>query len=99
MEPESVKEIKIRAQRRQGLRCAADEESQQVILVKLPAPVGKTDNLPVHHQDQRTENLWLVFSGTTGPGIKGSEKLHNRIQIKEPEFFPCGGKFGRKPFA
>ena len=77
---------------------ASNEECQQIILPEFLAPVCKTDNFLIHHQDQRTEYLGLIFGGTPCPGIKGSEQLHNRIQIKEPEFFPCGGKFGRKPF-
>ena len=88
MQSKPVDKIIIRPKRRKGIWGEADQKSEQVIVLKFLNPIRHTGLSLIEHKDQGAQDLWLVLSRTPSGRIKGSQKLHNRIQIQKPKFFP-----------
>lgn len=104
IEPEAVHEVKVRAKRRNGVWCTANKSGKDTVIKKPFCPEGKGRWSEAHgkhkeEKDKRTQELRLVFSRPAGMGIKGKEKIHGLIGIKEPELLPGFPEFGMEPFS
>ena len=63
-EPEAVDKVKIRPERREMARGAADQHGKEIIRLKLCDPVGKAGKLAVKHKDKGAQDLGLIDGGS-----------------------------------
>lgn len=99
LRPEPVHQAEVRTQRGEGCGGKASQDSKEAVGFEFFNPGGKAGKAKHHHEDKGANDLHLVDSGPSGVGIELGEILHNRIQIKNPQFFPDSGKFRMKPYA
>ena len=102
MDPEAVHKIKIRAERREGIQRAADESGEDAIMGEPGDPEGEGRRRKVHgdqkeKEDERAQDLRLVFSGSASRGIKRQEDPHGDISVEKMEFLPGDPKVSMKP--
>lgn len=99
LRPEPVDEVKIRAERRQGGGCTANEHGKKAVSPEFFDPGGKTERAEHHHKDKRADDLGLVFGRPADRGIKGGKVLHGGVKVKHAEFVPDILEFKAKPYA
>lgn len=76
----------------------ASQDSKEAVgfgLLNADSEAGKARH---QHEDKGAYDLYLIYSGTSGAVIELGEIIHNRIQIKNLQFFPDSGKFRMKPY-
>ena len=61
LKPDTVDKIKIRTKWRKAARPTADEDGEEVIGSKFSYPIGKAGKSTVKHEDERTQDLRLVY--------------------------------------
>lgn len=88
MDPEAVHKIKIRAERREGIQRAADESGEDAIMGETGDPEGEGRRRKAHgdqkeKEDERAQDLRLVFSGSASRGIKRQEDPHDDISVEK----------------
>ena len=88
MDPEAVHKIKIRAERREGILRAADESGEDAIMGEPGDPEGEGRRRKAHgdqkeKEDERAQDLRLVFSGSASRGIKRQEDPHGDISVEK----------------
>ena len=102
MDPETVHKIKIRAERREGIQWAADESGEDAIMGEPGDPEGEGRRRKAHgdqkeKEDERAQDLRLVFSGSASRGIKGQEDIHSDVYVEKTKFLPGAPKLGMEP--
>ena len=102
MDPEAVHKIKIRAERREGIQRAADESGEDAIMGEPGDPEGEGRRRKAHgdqkeKEDERAQDLRLVFSGSASRGIKRQEEIHSDIYVEKTKFLPRTPKLGMEP--
>lgn len=96
-EPEAVDKVKIRAERREMVRRAADEHSKEIIGTKLGDPVGKAGKLTIKHEDKGTQDLGLVDGRPASIRVESGKEFAHRIKVHGSKFVP-GIRHGIKFF-
>ena len=99
LRPEPVHQVKVRAQRREGVRGTAGQGGQEAVSLKLEEPDGQAGEAEHHHKDQGADDLCLVFGRPAGRGIEIRKVFHYRIQIQQAELLPDRAKFEQEPCA
>ena len=102
LDPEAVHKIKIRAERREGIQRAADESGKDAVMGEPGDPKGEGRRRKAHgdqkeKEDERAQDLGLVFSGSASRGIKGQEDIHGDISVEKTKFLPGDPKICMEP--
>ena len=95
--PEPVHEVKVRTQRRKGVRGTAGKGGKEAVSLEFQEPGGQAGETEHYHKDQGADDLDLVFGRPADRGIKRAKVFHYRIEIQQAEFFPDGAKFKPEP--
>lgn len=101
-DPETIHEVKIRAERRKGIRGTANESGKDAVTGESFYPVREGRRCQPHgkqekEKDEGTQYLGLVLGGPASSGIKREKKGHGSVRIKKPEFLPRGPKIRMEP--
>lgn len=102
MKPETVHKVKIRAERREGIRGTANESGKDAVMGEPGDPQGegrrsKVQGNQKEKEQKRTEDLGLVFGRPAGKRIKRQEDIHGRIRVEELEFLPREPEVSMEP--
>lgn len=102
MDPEAVHKIKIRAEGREGIQGAADESGKDAVIGEPGDPKGEGRRRKTHgdqkeKEDERAQDLGLVFSRSASSGIKGQDEIHGDICVEKTKFLPGDPKICMEP--
>ena len=95
--PEPVHEVKVRAQRREGVREAAGRGGQEGVRLQLLDPGGQACETEHCHKDKGADDLCLVFGRHADRGIERGKVFQYRIQIEQAELLPDRAKSEQEP--
>lgn len=82
LRPEPVHQVKVRSQRREGVRVASGQGGQEAVSLQLQEPGSQAVETKHYHKDKGANDLNLVFGRPAERGIKSGKVFHYRIQIQ-----------------